>query len=223
MALFRFLHFCTVFFSTTEQKTEQCVFVSLFYVFRTTVPFFAPLFRFFHNRTKKEQCVFVSLFHVFVPLFCFLHHCSVFSTTEQKWNSVFLYHCFLFCTTVPFFPQKNKKKTGTVCFCITVPCFRTTVPFFAPLFHFFTAEQKTEQCVFVPLFRFLHFCSVFPQQNKKWISVFSITTVKLLSDETEQQMETEHPMHEYSFINLITSTPKSPELLKDKSRNFSII
>ena len=38
---------------------------------------------------------------------------------------------------------------------------------------------------------------------------------KLLPDETKQQMKTEHPMHEYSFINLITSTPKSPELLKD--------
>ena len=38
---------------------------------------------------------------------------------------------------------------------------------------------------------------------------------KLLPDETEQQMKTERPMHEYSFINLITSTPKSPELLKD--------
>ena len=38
---------------------------------------------------------------------------------------------------------------------------------------------------------------------------------KLLPDETEQQMKTEHRMHEYSFINMITSTPKSPELLKD--------
>ena len=28
----------------------------------------------------------------------------------------------------------------------------------------------------------------------------------LLPDEAEQQMEIEHPLHEYSFINLATST-----------------
>ena len=47
---------------------------------------------------------------------------------------------------------------------------------------------------------------------------------KQLPNESEQQMETEHRFcektshinaPEYSFINLVTSTPKSPELLKD--------
>ena len=30
----------------------------------------------------------------------------------------------------------------------------------------------------------------------------------LLTDEAEQQMEKEHPLHEYSFINIVTSTSK---------------
>ena len=32
---------------------------------------------------------------------------------------------------------------------------------------------------------------------------------------TELKMETEHSLHEYSFINLTTSKPKLPEFLKD--------
>ena len=190
-----FLHHCSVFFHngtkngtvcfcTTEQKTEQCVFV--------------PLFRFLHHcsvfsttEQKTELCVFV-------PLFRFLHHCSVFPQQNKKRNSVFLYHCSVFCTTVPFFPQRNKKrnsvflyhcsvfftveqKNGTVCFCTTVPffaplfrffhngtkngtvCFCTTVPFFAPLFRFFHNGTKTGTVCFcttvpffAPLFRFFH-------------------------------------------------------------------
>ena len=35
----------------------------------------------------------------------------------------------------------------------------------------------------------------------------------LLPDEVKQKMEIEHPLHEYSFINLVTSTSKSHELL----------
>ena len=106
---------------------------------------------FFHKKqqNKTKQCVFLYHCSVFaklvseydqeipqsqtadnpMTLFRFLHLSSVFSTTEQK--------------------------NGTVCFCITVPCFRTTVPFF------------------VPLFRFLHYCSVFSTMELKRNSAFS--------------------------------------------------
>ena len=133
MALFRFLHYCSV-FPTTEQK--------------------------------RKQCVFASLFRVFIPLFRFLHYCSVFTTMEQKRNSVFLYHgCF--CTSFPFFSQRNKKTEQ----CVFVSLFRVFVPlthFFALPFPFFHGTVCF--CNTVP---FLHFCSVFPQQNKKRKSVFS--------------------------------------------------
>ena len=93
--LFRFFFFALLFrFPTTDQKRNS--------VFCTTVPFFALLFCFFLNGTKKEQCI---LFHcsVFAPLFRFWHYCSVFSTTEQKRNSVFCTTVLCLCTTVPFF------------------------------------------------------------------------------------------------------------------------
>ena len=118
-----------------------------------TVPFFAPLFRFFfaplffHNGTKNGTVCFCTTVPFYALLFRF------FSQQNKKRNSVFLYHCSVFCTTVPFFPQRNKKN-GTVCFC-------TTVPFFALLFRFFHNRTTMEQCVFAPLFRFLHHCSIF--------------------------------------------------------------
>ena len=85
-------------------------------------------------------------------------HCSVFPQRNKKNGTV----CF--CTTVPFFAPlfrffHNGTKNGTVCFC-------TTVPFFALLFRFSTTEHKTEQCVFVPLFRFLHHCSDFCKNSE---------------------------------------------------------
>ena len=102
--------------------------------------------------TLEQNPVFVSLFRVFVPLFRFLHYCSVFSL---------------------------RNKNGKVCFC-------TTVPFLHFFSVFSTTEQKTEQCVFVslfsffvPLFRFLHYCSVFPQRNKNGKVCFC-TTVPFL-------------------------------------------
>ena len=141
-----FLYHCSVFcttvpfFSTTEQKRKG-VCASLFCVFVT-------LFRFLHHRSvffpqhnKKRNSVFVLLFNVFVPLFRFLHFCSV-------------------------FPQRYKKRT--VCFCITVLCFRTTVPFFH-------GGQRNKKRNIV----FLHFCSVFSTRDN--------------GTKTEQQMETEHP------------------------------
>ena len=133
----------------------------------------------------------------------FIMHMNCFFHNRTKNGTV----CF--CTTVPFFAPlfrffHNGTKNGTVCFCTTVPFFELlfrfciTVPFcsvfakivseydqeipqsqtadnpmalfrsFAPLFRFLhfcsvfsTTEQKTEQCVFVPLFRFLYYCSVF--------------------------------------------------------------
>ena len=93
----------------------------------------------------------------------------------EKRNSVFLYHCsvfsypsFVFCTTVPFFPQLNKN--GTV-------CFRTTVPFFGTTVLFFHNRTKTEQCVFVPLCRFLHHCSILFHNGTKNGTVCFGTTV----------------------------------------------
>ena len=240
MALFRFLHFCSVFFDNGTKKLNSvflyhcsvfCTSVPFFpqqnkkrnSVFCTTVPFFAPLFRFFHNGTKKNGTVCfcttvpffpqrtkkrnsVVLYHcsvfctsvpffpqrnkkteqcVFVPLFRFLHFCSVFSTTEQTTEQCVLYHCSIFCTIVPFFPQRNKKRnsgTKTHCsvFCTTVPffallflffhnrtkngtvCFCTTVPFFAPLFRFFHNRTKNGTVCFCTTVPFFHFCSVFP-------------------------------------------------------------
>ena len=100
--------------------------------------------------TLEQNPVFVSLFRVFVPLFRFLHYCSVFSL---------------------------RNKNGKVCFC-------TTVPFLHFFSVFSTTEQKTEQCVFVslfsffvPLFRFLHYCSVFPQRNKNGKVCFCTTVL----------------------------------------------
>ena len=80
-------------------------------IFCTTVPFFS-------TTRKKRNSVF------FVPLFRFLHHCSVFSTTSKNGTVCFLYHCSVFCTTVPFFPQREKTEQCVFC---------TTVPFFALL------------------------------------------------------------------------------------------
>ena len=132
--LFRFLNHCSV-FSTPDKKWNSVFlyhcsvflhFCSVFpqqnkigtVCFCTTVPFFALLFPFFHNRTKKtEQCVFEPLFRffhketkteqcVFVPVFRFFHKGTI------KRNSVF-------CTTVPFFALlfyffRNRKKRNSV-------------------------------------------------------------------------------------------------------------
>ena len=78
---------------------------------------------------------------------------------NKKRNSVFLYHCSVFCTSVPFFPQNSM--------------FLYHCSVFAPLFRFFPQwNKKTEQCVFVPLFRFCTTVPFFPQWNKKRNSVF---------------------------------------------------
>ena len=169
----------------------------------------------FSQQNKNGTLYFVPLFRVFVPLFRFCTTVTFFarlfgfSTIEQKRNSVFCTTVPCFCTTVPFshycsvFPQRNK--SGTVClhttvlgffctsvpfshnrtktecsvFCTTVPCFCTTVPFL----HFcsvFPQQNKNGPvyfvplfCVFVPLFRFLHFCS---------------STVKFMAEATQMSL-----------------------------------
>ena len=84
------------------------------------------------------------------------------------------WHCFVFCTTVPFFPQRNKN--GTVCFCITVPCLSTIVPFFALLFRFLPQRNKNvtvcfcTTAVFALLFRFF-----FTTEQKNGTVCFCIT------------------------------------------------
>ena len=144
--------FCTtVPFFHNRTKTEQCILYQCS-VFSYHCSVFALLFRFFHNGTKTEQCI---LYHCSM----FSYQCSVFAPLFRFCTTVFFLHC---CSV---FPQWDKN--GTVYF---VPLFRVFVPLFCfcttvPFFHNGT---KTEQCVFVPLFRcfFLHFYSVFPQQNK---------------------------------------------------------
>ena len=162
------LHYCSVFvplfrfcttvpFSTTDQKWNSVflyhcsVFSYHCSVFCTNVP------RFFftrNNGTKTEQCVFCTTF----PLFFFIRDNG---TKRKQCVFVPLFHfalLFRFCTTVPFLYYcslfHNGTKNGTVCFCTTVPFFRTTVPFFALLFRFFTRNNgtKTEQCVFCTIF-----------------------------------------------------------------------
>ena len=227
--LFRFLNHCSV-FSITEQKKRNSVFLYHCSVFCTsvplfpqqnkngtvcfcsTVPFFAPLFRFPQRNKKRNSAflyhcsVFALLFRFFGPLF------RLFYNGTKKRSSVFLYHCSVFALLFRFFHNRTKteqcvsvplfrflhfcsvfsttEQNGTVCFCTTVPFFCTTVPFFPQ-------RNKTEQCVFVPLFRFfallfrfstteqnqngvfLYHCSVFctsvpffPQQTKKRNIVF---------------------------------------------------
>ena len=133
------------------------------------------------NGTKTEQCF---VYHCSV----FLYHCPVFAllflffTTEQKRNSVFCTTVSCFRNTVPFFalhfrffPQRNKN--GTVYFVpmfrVFVPLFRfcTTVSFlhycsvFCTTVPFFHNGTKTEQFVFVPLFRL--FCTSVPFSHNR--------------------------------------------------------
>ena len=88
MALFRFLHYCSV-FPTTEQKRNSVflhhcsVFIYHCSVFCTTVPFFT-------TTEQKRNSVF--LYHgCFCTSFPFFFH-----NGTKKRNSVFLYHCSVF-------------------------------------------------------------------------------------------------------------------------------
>ena len=113
--LFRFfLQFCSVF--PQQNKNGTVYFVPLFRVFVPLFHFFTTV-PFIPQQNKNGTVYFVPLFRVFVPLFrfCttvpfffallfhFFHYCSIFSTTEQKRNSVFCTTVLCLFTTVLFF------------------------------------------------------------------------------------------------------------------------
>ena len=179
--LFRFFSYAT---------TEQCVFVkcSVFsnctmeqkwskngtVCFRITVPFL-------HWCSVSYHC------SVFALLFRFLYHCSVFSqgTAEQKRNSVVLYHCSV------YFHKEQWNKNGTVWYCITVPFFfhngtKTEQCGIVSLFRFFHMELRNS-FVYAPLFRFLHYCSVFIPLFRFCITVPFLQHCSVFSQGTTEQ------------------------------------
>ena len=147
--LFRFLHYCSV-FPQWDKNGTVC--------FRTTVPVILHFCPVFPQQNKYGTVYFVPLVRVFVPLFRFLPYCFVFSTTEQKRNSVFCTTVPCFCTTIPFlhhcsvflhycsvFSTTEQKRNSV--FCTTVPCLCTTVLFFHYCSIFHKLREHHIQCL----------------------------------------------------------------------------
>ena len=102
----------------------------------------------FSQETTEQNetvCIFALLFR-YCNTVPFFHRGKL-----NKTNSVFLYHCSVLHLCSVSSTRNNRTKRNSVCFCTTVPCIGTAVPFFALLFRFF---HNGTMC-------FLYHCSVF--------------------------------------------------------------
>ena len=147
-------YFFVVFFHKRQRNKTKTVCFCTTVLFCTTVPFlyhcsvFVPLFRFV---LLFRLCTTVPFFRTTVPFFALLFRFSQ-ETRGQKRNNVFFALLFRY-----FFHKEQRNKTKQC------GCFNLCSVFF---FSYENKETKTEQCVFVPLFRFRTSVPFF-QTNRK--------------------------------------------------------